>query len=119
MGTGAKGHSGPGVCARSPRLVLAHDEHGRTLSTGWGRLSLPAPTLTFCDTVLCGQETFLEEALQHGAHGGPVDQLQHEEVGLPGKSVCSAPPLRCPHGRPHVCPKAPFEGQAQERAHDP
>ena len=47
-------------------------------------LGLPpcAPTLTLCDTVLCGQEALLEEALQHGAYGGPVDQLQHEEMGL-------------------------------------
>ena len=71
-------------------------------------LGLPpcAPTLTLCDTVLCGQEALLEEALQHGAYGGPVDQLQHEEVGLPGKSVRSAPAPRPRHGPPRV-PEGP------------
>ena len=37
---------------------------------------------TFGDAVLCGQEPLLQEALQHGAHRGPVDQLQHKQVGL-------------------------------------
>jgi hypothetical protein len=33
------------------------------------------------DAVLSGQEAFFEEALQHGADGWTVDQLQHKEVG--------------------------------------
>ena len=95
MGTGAKERSGPGVCAWSQRPVPV--------------LIPCAPALTFRDTVLRGQEAFLEEALQHGAHGGPVDQLQHEEVGLPRKSVLSPHPKapRPPRLAPLV-PRGPW-----------
>lgn len=65
-----------------------------------------APTLTFRDTVLSGQEALLEEALQHGAHGGPVDQLQHEEMGLPGEKGHSVPAPRPPRPAPLV-PRGP------------
>ena len=37
---------------------------------------------TFGDAVLCGQEPLLQEALQHRADRGPVDQLEHKQVGL-------------------------------------
>lgn len=50
------------------------------------------PSLTFGDAVLGGQEALLEEALQHGAHGRPVDQLQHEEVGLRGRVMLGPVP---------------------------
>lgn len=56
----------------------------------------PEPPLTFRDTVLRRQESFLEQALQHGAHRGPVDQLQHKEVGLPRKSRDSDPAMWLP-----------------------
>lgn len=49
-------------------------------------------SLTFGDAVLSGQEALLEEALQHGAHGRPVDQLQHEEVGLQGRVMFGSVP---------------------------
>ena len=38
--------------------------------------------LTLGDTVLCRQQPLLHEALQHGAHGRPVDQLEYKQVGL-------------------------------------
>lgn len=62
-----------------------------------GSGSSPEAPLTFCDTVLRGQESLLEEALQHGAHRGPVDQLQHKEVGLPRKSGDSDHAMWPPH----------------------
>ena len=40
----------------------------------------------FVDTVLDGEQPLPEEALQHGAHAGPVDQLQHEQVRLQNKN---------------------------------
>ena len=61
-----------------------------------GSGSSPEPPLTFRDTVLCRQESLLEQALQHGAHRGPVDQLQHKEVGLPRKSGDSDPAMWLP-----------------------
>lgn len=41
--------------------------------------------LTLGDAVLGGQQPLLEEALQHGADGWAVHQLQHEQVGLQGR----------------------------------
>ena len=67
-----------------------------------GSGSSPEAPLTFCDTVLRGQESLLEEALQHGAHRGPVDQLQHKEVGLPRKSRDSDPAMWPPHHAPEA-----------------
>ena len=61
-----------------------------------GSGSSPEPPLTFRDTVLCRQESLLEQALQHGAPRGPVDQLQHKEVGLPRKSGDSDPAMWLP-----------------------
>lgn len=45
--------------------------------------------LTLGDAVLGGQEALLEEALQHGADGWPMHQLQHEEVRLQREDVVS------------------------------
>lgn len=67
----------------------------KVLTVGWGLLL----TLTFGDAVLSGQEALLEEALQHRAHGWPVDQLQHEEVGLRGR-VDAQPCPRVPTALP-------------------
>lgn len=69
----------------------------------------PEPPLTFRDTVLRRQEPLLEEALQHGAHRGPVDQLQHKEVGLPRKSGDSVPAMWPPC--PLTVPQRPNTGQ--------
>lgn len=40
--------------------------------------------LTLGDAVFGGQQTLLQEALQHGADCRPVHQLQHKQVGLQG-----------------------------------
>lgn len=44
--------------------------------------------LTLGDAVLCGQQPLLHESLQHRPDGGPMDQLQHEQMGLQ-KQTCS------------------------------
>lgn len=62
----------------------------------------PAGPLTLADAVLSRQESLLEQALQHRAHGGPVHQLQHEQVRLrreglvktaAGSLPCSGAPM--------------------------
>lgn len=88
--------------------MFAHGAKGprRTVTTeGWAWLSL-----TFGDAVLSGQEALLEEALQHGAHGWPVDQLQHEEVGLQGRA-CARSLSHGPHS-PHSPPPVASSAQA-------
>lgn len=64
-GVGAKEHSAPwGIVHRAKG-----QSWWKVRTAGWGLLF----TLTFGDAVLCGQEALLEEALQHGAHRGPVN----------------------------------------------
>lgn len=72
---------GPGVSHTEPKVP-----DGPCLEAGVWR------ALTFGDAVLSRQEALLEEALQHGAHGRPVDQLQHEEVGLRGRVMLGPVP---------------------------
>lgn len=64
---------GPRAQGRQPRQA------GAVPRGGVGR------PLTLGDAVLGRQQPLLEEALQHGADGRPVHQLQHEQVGLQGR----------------------------------
>lgn len=101
-----------GWCQGTLRAQWYHAP-GTVYAVGLRTGSSPKPPLTFRDTVLCRQEPLLEEALQHGAHRGPVDQLQHEEVGLPRKRGGSVPACS-PHGPP-TCTSAGLGHPATQR----
>lgn len=81
----------PPHCAGSPGLGCP------TPCRLWG----PAVPLTFGDAVLSREQALLDEPLQHGAHRGPVHQLQHEQVGLRrdgGAEPRAKPPPHRPWG---------------------
>lgn len=54
-------------------------------SSGTGRAKGRRRPLTLGDAVLRWQQALLQEALQHRADRRPVNQLQHEQVGLRGR----------------------------------